>query len=97
MFNDNQVSVGSGRHSFGLGVAMLEVGKAFSTRFGLRDLELFQFKINPLAFVPILLVSVILLLCALSCIGNWMPRFARRQYLPISRLNSVSATFVLNM
>ncbi|BAT99827.1 hypothetical protein LR48_Vigan06g065000 [Vigna angularis] len=95
--NDNQISVGSGSITWTLGVALLEAGKAFSTRFGIRDLELFRIKINPLAAVPILLLSFILLLCALSCIGKWMPRFVRRQYLPISRHNSVSAASVLNM
>ncbi|TKY70205.1 apyrase 7 [Spatholobus suberectus] len=95
--NDNQITVGSGNITWTLGVALLEAGKAFSTRFGLRDLEFFQFKINPLVLMPILLLSFILLLCALSCIGNWMPRFFRRQYLPISRHNSVSGASVLNI
>ncbi|KAG4988128.1 hypothetical protein GLYMA_11G089700v4 [Glycine max] len=95
--NDNQITVGSGNITWTLGVALLEAGKAFSTRFGLRDLEFFQMKINPLVLVPILLLSFILLLCALSCVGNWMPRFFRRQYLPISRHNSVTGASVLNI
>nr|KYP34143.1 Ectonucleoside triphosphate diphosphohydrolase 1 [Cajanus cajan] len=95
--NDNQITVGSGNITWTLGVALLEAGKAFSTRFGFRDLEFFQMKINPLVLVPILLLSFILLLCALSCIGNWMPRFFRRPFLPISRHNSVSGASVLNI
>ncbi|CAJ1930762.1 unnamed protein product [Sphenostylis stenocarpa] len=95
--NDNQITVGSGSITWTLGVALLEAGKAFSTRFGLHDLELFQMKINPLALLPILLLSFILLLCALSCVCKWMPRFFRRQYLPISRHNSGSGASVLNI
>lgn len=95
--NDNQITVGSGNITWTLGVALLEAGKAFSTRFGFHDLEFFRFKINPFVFVAILLLSFILLLCALSCVGNWMPRFFRRQYLPISRLTRVSSASVLNI
>ncbi|KAK7406977.1 hypothetical protein VNO78_08615 [Psophocarpus tetragonolobus] len=95
--NDNQITVGSGNITWTLGVALLEAGKAFSTRYGLRDLEFFHIKISPLVLVLILLLSFILLLCALSCFGNWMPRIFRRQYLPISRHNSVSGASVLNI
>ncbi|XP_061341767.1 probable apyrase 7 [Gastrolobium bilobum] len=94
---DNQITVGSGSITWTLGVALLEAGKAYSTRFGLRDLELLQMQINPLILLPILLLSFILLLCALSCAGNWVPRFFRRQYLPIFRHNSVSNASVLNI
>ncbi|XP_027359898.1 probable apyrase 7 [Abrus precatorius] len=94
---DDQISVGSGSITWTLGVALLEAGKAYSSRFGLRDFELLQMKINPLFLIPILLLSFILLLCALSCIGNWMPRFFWRQYLPISRHNSVSSASILNI
>ncbi|KAL2348740.1 hypothetical protein Fmac_002740 [Flemingia macrophylla] len=95
--NDDQITVGSGNITWTLGVTLLEAGKAFSARFGFRDLEFFQMKINPLVLVPILLLSFILLLCALSCIGNWMPRFFRRPFLPISRHNSLSGASVLNI
>jgi len=95
--NENQISVGSGNITWTLGVALLEAGKAFSTRFGVHDVEFFRIKINPLSLVPLLLLSFILLFCALSCIGKWMPRLLRRQYLPISRHNSGSGASVLNM
>lgn len=96
--NDNQISVGSGSITWTLGVALLEAGKAYSTGFGLRNFELLQMKINPLILVPILLFSFVLLLCALSCVGsNWVPRFFRRQYLPIFRQNGVSSASVLNI
>ncbi|XP_057448864.1 probable apyrase 7 [Lotus japonicus] len=95
--NDNQISVGSGSITWTLGVALLEAGKAYSTRFGLRNLEFFQMKINPSVLVLILLLSFVLLICALSCVGKWIPRFLRRQYLPIIRRNGVSSASVLNI
>lgn len=94
---DRQITVGSGSITWTLGVALLEAGRAFSTRFGLRGFELLQMKINPIILIPILLLSLILLLCALSCVGNWMPRFFRRSYLPLFRHNSVSSASVLNI
>ncbi|OIW10779.1 hypothetical protein TanjilG_27725 [Lupinus angustifolius] len=94
---DNQITVGSGSITWTLGVALLEAGKAYSTTFGLHSFELFQTKINPLILISILLLSLILVLCALSCVGNWMPRFFRRQYLPMFRHKSVSSTSGLNI
>lgn len=95
--NDNQISVGSGSITWTLGVALLEAGKAYSTGFGLRNFELLQTKINPPILIAIVLFSLIVLLCALSCAGNWKPRFFRRQYLPIFRHNSGSGASVLNI
>ncbi|CAL5188308.1 unnamed protein product [Lathyrus oleraceus] len=97
--NDNQISVGSGSITWTLGVALLEAGRAYSTGFGLRNFELFQMKINPLVLIAILLFSFIVLLCALSLVGNsnWMPRFFRRQYLPMFRHDTVSGASVLNI
>ncbi|AES95420.1 putative apyrase [Medicago truncatula] len=95
--NDNQISVGSGSITWTLGVALLEAGKAYSTGFGLRNFELLQTKINPPILIAIVLFSLIVLLCALSCVGNWKPRFFRRQYLPIFRHNSGSGASVLNI
>lgn len=54
-------------------------------------------KINPSVLVLILLLSFVLLICALSCVGKWIPRFLRRQYLPIIRRNGVSSASVLNI
>ncbi|XP_073220451.1 probable apyrase 7 [Cicer arietinum] len=95
--NDNQISVGSGSITWTLGVALLEAGKAYSNGFGLRNFELLQMKISPLFLMAIVLFSFIVLLCALPCVGNSMPRFFRRQYLPIFRHNSVSNASVLNI
>ncbi|XP_061355137.1 probable apyrase 7 [Gastrolobium bilobum] len=94
---DGQITVGSGSITWTLGVALLEAGKAYSARFGLPDFDLLQMKINPLILIPILILSVILLFCALSCVVNWMPRFFRRQYLPLFRHNNVSGASVLNI
>ncbi|XP_028792280.1 probable apyrase 7 [Neltuma alba] len=95
---DNHITVGSGSITWTLGVALLEAGKAFSTRFGLRGFDLIQMKINPIILIPIMLLSLILLLCALSYVGSGMPRFFRRSsYLPLFRHNSVSSASVLNI
>ncbi|MED6209433.1 putative apyrase 7 [Stylosanthes scabra] len=87
---DKDITVGSGSITWTLGVALLEAGKAYSARFGLRNFDLLDTKINPLVLILILILSFILLLCALSCVSNWLPRFFRRQYIPLFRNNSVS-------
>ncbi|KAK7360424.1 hypothetical protein VNO77_02417 [Canavalia gladiata] len=94
---DKHITVGSGSITWTLGVALLQAGKAYSARFGLHGFDLFQMRITPLILIPILILSFILLLCALSCIINWSPRFLRRQYLPLFRHNSVSSTSGLNI
>lgn len=94
---DDHITVGSGSITWTLGVALLEAGKAYSTRFGLGGFDLLQMKLNPVIVIAILLLSSILLLCALSCVVKWVPRFFRRQYLPLFRHNSASTASVLNI
>ncbi|KAM7499401.1 hypothetical protein LguiA_023815 [Lonicera macranthoides] len=94
---DSQVIIGSGSITWTLGVALLEAGKAFSTRIELNSYEMFQMKINPVILLAILFVSLLLLLCALSCVANWSPSFFRRSYLPLFRQNNASSTSVLNI
>ncbi|KAJ7943999.1 Nucleoside phosphatase GDA1/CD39 [Quillaja saponaria] len=95
--SDNQITIGSGSITWTLGVALLEAGKVFSTKFGLPSYGLLQVKINPIILIPILILSLLLLVCALSYVGNWMPRFFRRPYLPLFRHSSASSTSVLNI
>lgn len=94
---DKHITVGSGSITWTLGVALLEAGKAYSVRFGLRGFELLQMKMNPIILIAILILSFMLLLCALSWVVNWMPRFFRRQYLPFFRHNSGSGASGLNI
>ena len=94
---DKSITVGSGGITWTLGVALLEAGRAYSVRFGLRGFGLLQMKMNIPFLVPILILSFIILLCALSWVVNWMPRFFRRQYLPLFRHNSGSSASVLNI
>ncbi|KAK3042899.1 hypothetical protein RJ639_001172 [Escallonia herrerae] len=94
---DSHVIIGSGSISWTLGFALLEAGKALPTRLGLQNYEIFRVKINPIIFIAVLFVSILLLGCALSCIGNWKPRFFRRPHLPRFRHNSASSTSVLNI
>ncbi|CAI0442009.1 unnamed protein product [Linum tenue] len=94
---DSQIVVGSGSITWTLGVALLEAGKTFSTRLRLHKYEIFRMKIHPAVLLAILLMSLFMLLCALSCVGNWIPRFFRRPYLPLFRHNSASTASVLNI
>ncbi|XP_059625326.1 probable apyrase 7 [Cornus florida] len=94
---DGQITVGSGSVTWTLGVALLEAGKAFSTRAELPSYKILQMKINPVILFAVLCVSLFFLVCALSCIGNWMPRFFRRLHLLLFRHNSASTTSVLNI
>ncbi|KAJ4707611.1 Nucleoside phosphatase GDA1/CD39 [Melia azedarach] len=93
---DNQIIVGSGSITWTLGVALLEAGKTFSARLGLHSYEILRLKINPTILIAIFFISLILLVCALSCV-NWMPRFFRRPYLPLFRHSSASTASVLNI
>ncbi|GKV10487.1 hypothetical protein SLEP1_g21838 [Rubroshorea leprosula] len=95
--SDGQIIFGSGSITWTLGVVLLEAGKSFSTRLGLHGYEILKMKIDPIFLIGILLISVILLACALSCICNWMPRFFWKLYLPLLWCNSASPSSVLNI
>ncbi|KAE8703449.1 putative apyrase 7 [Hibiscus syriacus] len=94
--SDKQLVVGSGSITWTMGVALLEAGKSFSSRLGLHGYQILQSKIDPMILIAIVLMSLVLLVCALSCVCNWMPRFFRRPYLPLFRHNSASSS-VLNI
>ncbi|WZZ75655.1 hypothetical protein YC2023_087025 [Brassica napus] len=88
---DKQIVIGSGSITWTLGVALLEAGKALSSStLGLKSYETLSMKINPIALISGLLVSLLLLLCALSRVSNCMPRFFRKPYLPLFRHSSAS-------
>ncbi|KAL3524008.1 hypothetical protein ACH5RR_016842 [Cinchona calisaya] len=92
---DSHVIVGSGSITWTLGAALLEAGKAASTRLEFRSYEIMQMKINPFVLFSILTVSLFVLLFALLCVGNWRPKVLRSSYLPLFRHNSASTTSVL--
>ncbi|XP_050228289.1 probable apyrase 7 [Mercurialis annua] len=94
---DDQIRIGSGGITWTLGVALFEAGKAFSPRLRLPSYEILQMNIHPTVFIIVLVTSLILLICALSCAGNCVPRFCRRPYLPLFRHNSASAASVLSL
>ncbi|AEE84155.1 GDA1/CD39 nucleoside phosphatase family protein [Arabidopsis thaliana] len=94
---DKQIIIGSGSITWTLGVALLESGKALSSTLGLKSYETLSMKINPIALISILILSLLLLLCALSRVSNCLPRFFRKSYLPLFRHNSTSASSVLNI
>lgn len=94
---DNQIIIGSGSITWALGVALLEAGKGFSNRMGIHNYEILQMKINPIILIAVLFISLLALICAISCVGNWMPKFFRRPYLPLFRHNGASSASVLNI
>lgn len=94
---DGRVTIGSGGITWTTGVALLEAGNALSARVVLPYYEILQMKINPVFLFAILFGSLCFLACALSCVGNWAPRFFRRPYLPLFRHNSASGASVLNI
>ncbi|XP_042489977.1 probable apyrase 7 [Macadamia integrifolia] len=94
---DSQVLIGSGSITWTLGVALLEAGGSLSTRMPLQSYRILRMKISPTILIVLVFISLVLLACALSCIGDWMLRFFRRPYLPLFRHNSTTATSVLNM
>ncbi|XP_076958269.1 putative apyrase 7 [Bidens hawaiensis] len=94
---DRRVTIGSGGITWTTGVALLEAGKAISTRVGLHNYRLLQMKMNPVVVSVILVASLFLVVCALSCAGNCGPRFFRRLYLPFFRHNNASGNSVLNI
>uniref|UniRef100_A0A7N0TCZ4 Apyrase n=1 Tax=Kalanchoe fedtschenkoi TaxID=63787 RepID=A0A7N0TCZ4_KALFE len=87
---DDQVNIGSGSITWTLGVALVEAGRAFSTNVPFRHYEKLQLKINPIIIFSILLISLVFVVCALACVGNWLPRFLRKSYLPLFRHNNGS-------
>lgn len=94
---DNHVIIGSGSITWTLGVALLEAGKAFPDRIEFHSYGLFWERINPVFLFVILLASLFVLVCALSCSDNWMPKFFRKPYLPLFRNGSVTSTSGLNI
>lgn len=94
---DKQIIIGSGSITWTLGVALLEAGKALSSTLGLKGYETLSMKINPVALISVLFVSLILLLCALSRVSNCTPRFFRKSCLPLFKHNSASASSILNI
>ncbi|XVE65414.1 hypothetical protein DITRI_Ditri07aG0178300 [Diplodiscus trichospermus] len=94
---DSQLVIGSGSITWTMGVALLEAGKSFSSRLGIRGYQILKTKIDPIILISILFMSFILLVCALLCASNWMPRLFRRPYLPLFRHNSASSASVLNI
>lgn len=93
---DGQIMIGSGGTTWTQGVALVEAGKAFATRTELHKVQIFEMEIDPVILFAILLISSFLLVCALSCAGNWLPRIFLRTNLPIFRHNSAPAA-VLNI
>ncbi|KAI3850172.1 hypothetical protein MKX03_010574 [Papaver bracteatum] len=88
---DDQVIVGSGSITWTLGVALLNAGGSLSATMEHHSYIIFQTKIEPIVLYGALFISLILLVCFLSYIGKWTPRFLRRPYLPLSRHNSSTA------
>ncbi|KAK1355108.1 Apyrase [Heracleum sosnowskyi] len=94
---DSNVTIGSGSITWTLGVALLEAGKAFTTKIEIHTYNISWLKINPTVLFIILFASLVFLVCALLYVGNCTSKNLHRQYLPLSRHNSAPNTSVLNI
>lgn len=93
---DNQVIIGSGSITWTLGVALLEAGQALSTRIDIQGYIILHREINPNILIVLFLISIVLVICAILCVSNSIPRSFRKSYLPLFRQNSGSSS-VLGM
>ncbi|VAH20073.1 unnamed protein product [Triticum turgidum subsp. durum] len=84
---DNQVIIGSGSITWTLGVALLEAGQALS-RMDIQGYILLHREINPNILIVLFLISIVLVICAILCVSNSIPRSFRKSYLPLFRPNS---------
>uniref|UniRef100_A0A7N0UK39 Apyrase n=2 Tax=Kalanchoe fedtschenkoi TaxID=63787 RepID=A0A7N0UK39_KALFE len=87
---DDQVNIGSGSITWTLGVALVEAGRAFTTKMPFQPYEKLQLKMNPIIIFLILSISLVFVVCAFACVGNGLPRLLRRSYLPLFRQNTGS-------
>ncbi|XP_062231616.1 probable apyrase 7 [Phragmites australis] len=93
---DNQVIIGSGSITWTLGVALLEAGQVLSTRIDIQGYRILQREINPNILIVLFLISIVLVVCAILCVSNSIPRSFRGSYLPLFRQNT-GGSFVLGM
>ncbi|OEL29224.1 putative apyrase 7 [Dichanthelium oligosanthes] len=93
---DSQVIIGSGSITWTLGVALLEAGQALSTRIDIQGYRILHREINPNILIILFLISIVLVICAILCVSNSIPRSFRKSYLPLYRQNSAGSS-VLGM
>jgi len=93
---DNQVIIGSGSITWTLGVALLEAGQALSTRIDIQGYRILHREINPNILIVLFLISIVLVICAILCVSNSIPRSFHKSYLPVYRQNSAGSS-VLSM
>ncbi|PIA58943.1 hypothetical protein AQUCO_00400064v1 [Aquilegia coerulea] len=94
---DGQVVIGSGSITWTLGVALLKAGGTSSARMDMHSYSILHLKMKPTVLFLSVFMSLVFLICAISCVSNWMPRFFRRPYLPLFRNSSATTTSVLNI
>ncbi|AQK86566.1 Putative nucleoside phosphatase GDA1/CD39 family protein [Zea mays] len=85
---DSQVIIGSGSITWTHGVALLEAGQALSSRLDIQGYRILHREINPNILIVLFLISIVLVICAILCVSNSIPRSFRKSYLPIHRHNS---------
>lgn len=88
---DKDVFIGSGSITWTLGVALLEAGQAFSSRIDL-GYRILHADVGPSILLLLLLMSVIVLFYALSCVSNPIKRFWQRSYNQLFRHNSAASS-----
>ncbi|XP_058097229.1 probable apyrase 7 [Magnolia sinica] len=94
---DSQVVIGSGNLTWTLGVALLEAGHALWSRMEINSYKKLYAKLSPTILIGLLFVSLITVVCVLSCMGNWMQRFFHGRYLPVFKRKNSNTTSLFNI
>ncbi|RAL54922.1 hypothetical protein DM860_013618 [Cuscuta australis] len=92
---DGNISIDSGRTTWALGVALFEAGKEVSNKIDSQRYELFRAKIKTILPLVGLVASLFVIFCALLCIGNLIPKFFGKPYLPLFRHNNASIASIM--
>ncbi|CAH9101532.1 unnamed protein product [Cuscuta epithymum] len=92
---DGNIIIDSGRTTWTLGVALLEAGKEVSEKLEFQRYELFRMRVKRILPLAGLVASLAVLFCAFLCIGNSIPKFFRKPYLPIFRHSNASTTSIM--
>lgn len=88
---DGDIFIGSGSITWTLGVALLEAGQSFSSRIDM-GFRILHTDISPTILLLLLLMSVVVLFCALYCVSSPVTGIWRRFYLALFRRNSAASS-----
>lgn len=88
---DRDIFIGSGSITWTLGVALLEAGQSFSSTID-TGFRILHTDISPSILLLLLLMSVIVLFCALHCVSSPVTRIWQRFIVPLFIRNSAASS-----